>query len=380
MLRHRPERASQPWLRAFAALLALAAGAVHLGQVGVHVEEGWPIAAFFLVVGVVQVAAAALLLRPRPRLWFWFGIAGSATVIAIWVVSRTAGLPFVEGGQAEPIGVADGFASLAEAWTILLLGLYLAEPVARWRRAIFGLGAALAVGFAVVWVMAGNAGVFDADPARFAAPLPPLIDWLVAASGFALGGGLMIGAGAPLLVAWLRGLMWGLVGASALVAFALVWLTLPPTIGQNLQCDYAPLSTVLTGSHAADREPVVIGLGQRWILPVFELRACGDVALDRVQQGTEFGEGATIEGFWLLPVKSSLSQEGQEVLPALAQAVPPGDQIEPGRPQQLVVQLVGTGAGEYMLASVRLSYHTENPGSFTFATQISVCSGRCGGA
>lgn len=350
---------------------------MHIAQVGVHLEQGWPIAAFFLVVGGCQVTAAALLVKPRPPAWSWLGIAGSAAVLGIWVVSRTVGVPFAEGGQTEPVGVADGFASLVEAWTIILLALYLAEPIWRWRGAIFGLGAAFVLALAVVWVFAADAGIFNVDPARFTASLPPLIDWLVAASGVALAGGLLIAARAPLQTARLRGFMRGLIGATALAVFAQVWLTLPPTIGQNLDCRYAPLSTILAGGHAGGTQPVTIGSGERWVLPVFELRACADVTLDRVELVTVLGEGATAESFWMLPEGARLDREGQAAVPAQARAVPPGDRIEPGEPRQLVVRLVGTGAGAYMLGSVRLSYHTEEPGAFSFATQIFVCSGAC---
>lgn len=342
-----------------------------------HLEQGWPIAAFFLVVGACQVTAAALLLKPCPPAWFWLGIAGSATVIGIWVVSRTVGVPFAEDGHTEPVGVADSFASLAEAWTIIMLALYLAEPIRRWRRAIFGLGAVFVLGLPVVWVAAADVGLFNGDPARFTAPVPPLIDWLVAASGVALAGGLLIAARAPLQTARLRGLMRGLIGATALAVFAQVWLTLPPTIGQNLDCRYAPLSSVLIGRHTADPEPVRIGEGQRRVLPLFELRACEAVALDRVEPVTVIGEGATVESFWLLPEGTRLGRDGQAALPAQARTVPPGDRIEPGGQRQLVVRLVGTGAGDYVLGSVRLNYHTDEPGAFSFATQIFACSGLC---
>ena len=317
LLRHEPETAFQPWLRALAALLAVAAGAVHLAQVGVHIQEGWPIAAFFLVLGVVQVVGGALLLKPLRQPWLWIGVAGSAAVIGLWVISRTVGVPFVGHGQPEPVGVADAIASLAETWTIILLAFYVAEPIRRWRRAIVGFGAGLAASLAVIWVMAAGRGIFDDDPARFRAALPPLIDWLVAASAVALAGGLFIGALAPLKVPWVRGLMRGLVGAVALVAFAQVWLTLPPTIGQNLDCRYAPLSTVLAGSHVG-REPVVIGDGEQWILPIFEVHVCesaGDLALGRVEPTTVIGDGATVNGFWLLPVGVHVAEGAKRYCP-----------------------------------------------------------------
>lgn len=346
-----------------------------------HVQEGWPIAAFFLVVGVVQVVGGALLLRPLAEAWLWIGIAATTAVIGIWVISRTIGVPFVGHGQAEPVGVADAFASLAEAWTIILLGLYVAEPIRRWRRTTFGFSAGLAASLALIWIMAASKGIFDADPARFRAALPPLIDWLVVTSGVALAAGLVIGALAPPRASWARGLMRGLIGAVALVAFAQVWLTLPPTIGQNLDCRYAPLSTVLASPHDSQK-PVAISDGAQWILPIFEVQVCdsaGEVALERVEPVTVIGDGASVSGFWLLPVGMLVAQGGQAALPVGAQAVPPGALIVAGKPQQLVVRLVGTGAGTYILGSVRLDYRSGEAGSFTFATQIAVCREPCGG-
>ena len=375
------ETASQPWLRSFAALLTLVAGAVHLGQVGVHIEEGWPIAGFFLVTGVIQLAAAALLLRPRPRSWFWLGIAGSAIVVAIWAVSRTLGLPFIEEGRLEAIGVADAFASMAEAWTILVLGLYLSEPSGRSRPWLYGLASWSVVGLAAVWLAAAQRGAFNDDPARMAAFQPSLIDWLLAVAAAALACGLLLAAAAPLKAASIRGLARGLFVATALAAAGLLWLTLPPTIGQNLDCEYAPVSTVLPGGHELQPEPVLIGAEESRVLPVLELRACDDeqdVALNSVEPLTVVGEGATVDGFWLLPAGTDTDETGLAVLPSDAVAVPPGDRITAGEPRLLVARLVGTGMGDYILGAVRLHYQGGAAGSFGFGTSVSVCSGRCG--
>jgi hypothetical protein len=103
------------------------------------------------------------------------------------------------------------------------------------------------------------------------------------------------------------------------------------------------MSSVLIGRHTSDPEPVTIGEGQQHVLPLFELRACADVTRDRVEPVTVIGGGATPESFWLLPEGTRLGREGHAALPAQARAVPPGDRIEPGRPPQLVVGLVGTG-------------------------------------
>ncbi|MEP7041303.1 MAG: hypothetical protein ABI864_06980, partial [Chloroflexota bacterium] len=207
-----------------------------------------------------------------------------------------------------------------------------------------------------------------------------LVDWLVASAGVALAGSLLFGVGEPLHRAWSRGLLRGLTGTVALLLVALVWLTLPPTIGQNVDCRYAPLSTVLIGGHAGESTPTILATGEQRILPLFELQACGSehtVALDRVEPLTIIGQGATVDGFWLLPVGIRLDAEGQKSLPAGARALPPGDRIERGRPRQLVIRLIGTGAGNYLLGSVRLSYHIGAPRAFNFATQITVCGGAC---
>jgi len=375
------ESTAQPWLRVTAALLALTAGAVHLGQVSVHLEEGWPLAAFFLMVGVIQVGASALLLRPRPRSWFWFGIAGTATVIGIWGISRTVGLSIEEGGAVEPLGVADGFASLTETWTIIILGLYLAEPIRHGRLAAHGLSAALILGSAGLWLAAAQGGAFNADPARLAAAQPWLIDWLIAACGLALGGGVLLGGAGPISAAWHRGLMRGLLTVSVLASAGLVWTTLPPTIGQNLDCRYGALAAIQVGGHAAEPSRVLIGTGGSLILPIFELRLCGgvrEVALEAVDPVTILGDGAAVDGFWLLPVGARLGTDGAEVLPSGAQPVPPDARLLADQPRQLVIRLVGTGAGDYLLGSVRLAYRAVAAAeTFTFATTVAVCSGAC---
>lgn len=361
-------------------MLALAAGVVHLGQVGVHLEEGWGIGGFFAVVGVVQVAAAILLLQPRPRSWFWIGITGSAAVIGIWVASRTVGLPFVEGGEVEVLGVADTFASLLEAWTILLLGLHLAGLRDRSRLWLPALAASAVLGSALLWLSIAGRGLFDDDPARMAASQPTMIDLLVAAAATALAGGLVFSALAPAQQGPLRGLARGFLAATAVAAGAVTWLVFPPTIGQNLDCEYAPISTVLPGGHELEPERVPVAAGQELVLPVLELRTCEnerDISLHAVEPLSTMGDGATLDGFWLLPTGVDADPTGLAALPDGALAVPPGDRIRPGAPRLLVARIVGTGDGDFSLASVRLRYAAGETGSIGFGAAVAVCSGSC---
>jgi hypothetical protein len=366
------------WLRGLAAVLLATAGIVHLAQVGPHFEAGWHVAAFFVLVGLGQLVGAVFVVRWPSSATPAVLIAGSMLVVAIWIVSRTAGLPFVGTGSAEPIGVADGLASLLEAWTLIVLALVLVRPPR--RRRIAHVGSAMAVAaLAAAWPAAAGAGVFDLDPARLAARLPQAVDWLVVVAGVSVAGTLLALASArAALPGWQRGLGRGSIGASAMVLAALVVLTLPPTIGQNVSCDYAPLSTSFDVNHAADAERLTIAPGESRVVPVFELRACSSqaVALEHVEPMTTVGQGAEVDGFWLLAVGDDV--DDVSTLPAGAEPVPPARTLPAGQSRQLVVRLTGTGDGEYILGSVLLTYRVDRQATFAFATPLAVCSGRCG--
>lgn len=172
----------------------------------------------------------------------------------------------------------------------------------------------------------------------------------------------------------------GLFVAIGVAAGGLFWLTLPPTIGQNLDCQYAPVSTVLPGGHQVEPEPVHVDAGESRILPILELRVCGDeqeVTLDGIEPLTVMGDGATLDGFWLLPGGTELDETGLGTLPSGAIAVPLGDRITADESRLLVARLVGTGGGDYILGSVRLHYHAGTADSVAFGTSVAVCSGRC---
>jgi hypothetical protein len=365
------------WLRDLGALLALAAGVVHLAQIGVHLEEGWHVAGFFAVTGATQLAVGLWLLRPRRPIWLWITIIGSAAVIAVWIVSRTIGLPFVEGGEPEPLGIADAFASLLEALTIVALGLPLlasARRLGAWARGAAIVGT---LALAVVWQLAAGAGAFEGDDARLALDRPQLLDWLVLAFGVGVAATILLARQARPRSA-LAGLLRGLLVSAALLAAGGVVLTLPPTIGQNVDCQYAPLSTVTGSGHDEAPEPVAIASGATRLLPVFELRACGREAVELidVQPLTVEDGGPQIVGFWLLPPGTQIDEVGIAQAPADALAVPPGGVIPARDGRQLAVALQGVGAGVLRLGSVRISYRTDaGDGSFAFATTVAACVG-----
>ncbi|MGH2801352.1 MAG: hypothetical protein ACRDM0_27495, partial [Thermoleophilaceae bacterium] len=155
-----------------AATLAIAAGVIHLAQIGPHNEEDPLFGIFFLVVGVLQVAGGAYLLYPfgterLRRAVGWLGVAGSLATVAIWMVSRTLGLPFgAEPGAPETVGLADAAADLFELFTALLLGMWLVRA----RLRVVGVtafvlsGVAAALALAALWLSTRALGWFDPDP------------------------------------------------------------------------------------------------------------------------------------------------------------------------------------------------------------------------
>jgi hypothetical protein len=105
-----------------AGLSAVAAG-VHAWVVPEHLEEYPLFGVFFVVIAVGQAGwAAAVLRRPTARLR-GAGIALSAALLALWGLSRTAGVPVgPEPWEAEPAALMDVVAGLAELGVIVLAG------------------------------------------------------------------------------------------------------------------------------------------------------------------------------------------------------------------------------------------------------------------
>jgi hypothetical protein len=76
------------------AALSVGAAAIHFAVVFEHFAEYTLYGVFFLVISWAQMIWPAVLLWRPSRLWLWLGIAGNAMVIAVYVASRTVGLPF----------------------------------------------------------------------------------------------------------------------------------------------------------------------------------------------------------------------------------------------------------------------------------------------
>jgi hypothetical protein len=152
-----PEPAARPELWLLAALLA-APALIHAAMVPSHLEESAVEGAGFVVAAWLQVLlAVGVLLRPTRRLLAAV-VVTSGALIAAWVVSRTAGLPFgAHAGHAESVSVVDGVCVALEAAALVVAG---ALAVAARRVVPRGRGGrALAVAGAVGAVVLATAAV-----------------------------------------------------------------------------------------------------------------------------------------------------------------------------------------------------------------------------
>lgn len=118
-----------------ASLSAVAAG-IHAWVVPEHYEEYALFGAFFAAIGFAQGAWAAALLRRPTRGVHLAGVALSAGLLALWALSRTAGLPIgPEVWEAEPAQLPDAAAGVAELAIIVVATLSLGRRPAGQRPA-----------------------------------------------------------------------------------------------------------------------------------------------------------------------------------------------------------------------------------------------------
>lgn len=111
------------WLYAAAALSALA-GFIHILVTPGHFEEWIGYGLFFLLAAVAQFMYALLLLAyGSNRDLLLVGIVGNGLIIALWLITRTVGIPFVgpEAGEVEAVGLLDGISKLIEGALIVCL-------------------------------------------------------------------------------------------------------------------------------------------------------------------------------------------------------------------------------------------------------------------
>jgi MFS family permease len=130
-----------------AAALSLVAGLVHLWVAPEHFEEWWGYGAFFLVAAAAQVIYVPLLLRWPSRAVLLTGIAGNMAIVALYLLTRTTGIPLFgpEAGEVEGIGFADVCATTSELGISVALGAALLREVTPDKRRTILLSVAVAL-------------------------------------------------------------------------------------------------------------------------------------------------------------------------------------------------------------------------------------------
>jgi hypothetical protein len=84
-----------------AAALSLLAALIHLWVTPEHFEEWWGYGAFFLAAALAQVLYAPLVLVWPTRIALLGGIAGNLAIVALYLLTRTVGIPLFGPGPGR---------------------------------------------------------------------------------------------------------------------------------------------------------------------------------------------------------------------------------------------------------------------------------------
>jgi len=152
---------ASPYFAGGLAALSVGAAAIHFAVTFEHFNEYLLYGAFFLVIAWAQMIWAAVAVWRLPRWWLWLGIVGNAAVLAVYLASRTTGLPFgPDQGHTEQFGALDVVSGLLE------LALVAGCAALLWRPSLADRPVRRRTGFAAIASMAAiPAGVIAATTA-----------------------------------------------------------------------------------------------------------------------------------------------------------------------------------------------------------------------
>jgi hypothetical protein len=106
--------------RVGAAAASLLAAMVHLAVCPEHFAEGALYGWFFLALGLGQAAFSWLLMRRPGQAVIVAGLLANAGTLALWMWTRTAGVPLGPHRHVEAVGAADLTATVAELAVVVL--------------------------------------------------------------------------------------------------------------------------------------------------------------------------------------------------------------------------------------------------------------------
>ena len=129
-------------LLASLAALSIGAATIHCVVVSEHWKEHWSYGAFFCASAAAQFAWAIWILVAPSRQILLLGALGNAAIVAMWIVTRTVGVPLgPEAGEREAVAFADVVATGFEV--ALVIGALVAARVrATGRKALSAAPAA----------------------------------------------------------------------------------------------------------------------------------------------------------------------------------------------------------------------------------------------
>jgi MFS family permease len=130
------------------AVLSLLAALIHLWVMQEHLEEWWGYGTFFLGAAIAQGLYSAAVLRwPHRSLLLLLGIGGNLLIVALYLVTRTVGVPIFgpDAGEVEEVGVTDLSATMSELAIVLTLGAVLLRDLSPPRRNLVLLILAVAI-------------------------------------------------------------------------------------------------------------------------------------------------------------------------------------------------------------------------------------------
>jgi hypothetical protein len=134
-------------LRVVLATLSAGAAAIHFVVSPHHFDEYWVFGVFFAVCALAQIAWAVLVVVAPSATILALGALGNIGVVALWIYTRTIGLPLgPDAGETEAIGTPDVLSSAFELVLAAGAAAALAYPIARPlgpRAFRLGTGAAL---------------------------------------------------------------------------------------------------------------------------------------------------------------------------------------------------------------------------------------------
>lgn len=106
--------------------LAWAAALIHVQAAVDHLSEVPAYTVCFVILAVAQLAWGIAVYRSPRRNLLIAGAVGSVCVLAVWVLSRTSGLPLgPQRGEPEQLGLLDALASADEIALIVIVALRL---------------------------------------------------------------------------------------------------------------------------------------------------------------------------------------------------------------------------------------------------------------